>query len=110
MKTWPKSDLQEATSDLEIERQGHKTVAFVALPIYTHIPNLKDLTKIFFKLSRPKRKSLWWQLEHTESYVSPCESQIQKKYTENINNSVSVCSKETLGPLHNNTLAQYPYV
>ena len=25
-----------------------------ALPIYTHIPNLKVLTKIFFKLSRPK--------------------------------------------------------
>ena len=43
-----------ATSDLEIEGQGHKTIAFVALPIYTHIPNLKVLTKIFFKLSRPK--------------------------------------------------------
>ena len=43
-----------ATSDLEIEGQGHKTIAFVALPIYTHIPNLKALTKIFFKLSRPK--------------------------------------------------------
>ena len=54
MKKWPKSDLQEATSDLEIEGQGHKTIAFVALPIYTHIPNLKVLTKIFFKLSRPK--------------------------------------------------------
>ena len=27
---------------------------FVELPIYTHIPNLKVLTKIFFKLSRPK--------------------------------------------------------
>ena len=26
----------------------------MALPIYTHIPNLKVLTKIFFKLSRPK--------------------------------------------------------
>ena len=26
----------------------------MALPIYTHIPNLKFLTKIFFKLSRPK--------------------------------------------------------
>ena len=26
----------------------------MALPIYTHIPNLKGLTKIFFKLSRPK--------------------------------------------------------
>ena len=48
MKKWP------ATSDLEIEGQGHKTIAFVALPIYTHIPNLKGLTKIFFKLSRPK--------------------------------------------------------
>ena len=43
-----------ATSDREIEGQGHKTIAFVALPIYTHIPNLKVLTKIFFKLSRPK--------------------------------------------------------
>ena len=43
-----------ATSDLEIEGQGHKTIAFVVLPIYTHIPNLKVLTKIFFKLSRPK--------------------------------------------------------
>ena len=43
-----------ATSDLEIEGQGHKTIAFVALPIYTYIPNLKVLTKIFFKLSRPK--------------------------------------------------------
>ena len=38
----------------KIEGQGHKTPAFVALPIYTHIPNLKGLTKIFFKLSRPK--------------------------------------------------------
>ena len=27
---------------------------FVALPIYIHIPNLKGLTKIFFKLSRHK--------------------------------------------------------
>ena len=26
----------------------------MALPIYTHIPNLEGLTKIFFKLSRPK--------------------------------------------------------
>ena len=43
-----------ATSDLEIEGQGQKTIAFVALPIYTHIPNLKGLTKIFFKLSHPK--------------------------------------------------------
>ena len=51
---WPKSDLYEATSDLEIEGQGHKTIVFVALPIYTHIPNLKGLTKIFFKLSRLK--------------------------------------------------------
>ena len=41
-------------SDLEIEGQGHKTIAFVALPIYTHIPNLKGLTKIVFKLLRPK--------------------------------------------------------
>ena len=54
MKKWPKSDLLEATSDLEIEGQGQKTLAFVALPIYTHIPNLKVLTKIFFTLSRPK--------------------------------------------------------
>ena len=60
MRTGPKcekmakTDLQEATSDLEIEGQGHKTIAFVALPIYTHIPNLKSLTKILFKLSRPK--------------------------------------------------------
>ena len=38
-----------ATSDLEIEGQGHKTIAFVALPIYTHILNLKVLTKIFPK-------------------------------------------------------------
>ena len=38
----------------KIEDQGHKTIVFVALPIYTHIPNLKGLTKIFFKLSRPK--------------------------------------------------------
>ena len=44
----------EATSDLEIEGQGHKTIAFMALPIYTHIPNLKGLTKILFKLSRRK--------------------------------------------------------
>ena len=42
------------TSDLEIEGQGHKTIAFVALPISTHIPNLKVLTKLFFKLSCPK--------------------------------------------------------
>ena len=42
------------TSDLEIEGQGHKTIAFVALPISTHISNLKVLTKFFFKLSRPK--------------------------------------------------------
>ena len=42
---WPKSGLQEATSDLEIEGQGHKTIAFVALPIYTHIPNLKGLIR-----------------------------------------------------------------
>ena len=26
----------------------------MALPIYTHLLNLKGLTKIFFKLSRPK--------------------------------------------------------
>ena len=30
----------------ESEGQGHKTIAFMALPIYTHIPNLKGLTKI----------------------------------------------------------------
>ena len=30
------------------------TKQFMALSIYTHIPNLKVLTKIFFKLSRPK--------------------------------------------------------
>ena len=42
------------TSDLENEGQGHKTIAFVALPISTHIPNLKVVTKLFFKLSRPK--------------------------------------------------------
>ena len=47
VKKWPKSDLSEATSDFEIEGQGHKTIAFVVLPIYTHIPNLKGLTKIF---------------------------------------------------------------
>ena len=41
-------------SDLEIEGQGHKTIALVTLPIYTHIPNLKGLAKIFFKLSRLK--------------------------------------------------------
>ena len=45
-----KPDLQEATSDLEIEGQGHKTIAFMTLPIYTHITNLK----IFFNLSRLK--------------------------------------------------------
>ena len=44
----------EATTDLEIKGQGHKTIALVALPIYTYIPNLKVPTKIFFKLSRPK--------------------------------------------------------
>ena len=44
----------EETSHLDIEDQGHKTIAFVALPIYTHIPKLKGLTKTFFKLSRPK--------------------------------------------------------
>ena len=59
MRNGPKCEkiaknLEEATSDLEIEGQGHKTIAFVALPIYTHIPNLKGLTKIFFKLSRQK--------------------------------------------------------
>ena len=27
---------------------------FMELPIYTHIPNLKGLTEIFFKLSHPK--------------------------------------------------------
>ena len=43
-----------STSDLEIECQGHKTIAFVALPIFTYIPNLKGPTKIFFKLSRLK--------------------------------------------------------
>ena len=42
------------TSDLEIEGQSHKTIAFVALSIYTHILNLKGLAKIFFKLSCPK--------------------------------------------------------
>ena len=54
MKKWPKSDLQEATRDLEIVGQGHKTIAFMALPIYSHIPNLTGQTKIFLKLSRPK--------------------------------------------------------
>ena len=54
MEKWPKSDLKEATRDLEIEGQGHKAIAFVTLPIYTHIPNLKGLTIIFFKLARPK--------------------------------------------------------
>ena len=67
MKKWQKSDLKEATSDLEIEGQGHKTIALVALSIYTHIPNLKGLTKIFFKFSRPERKSLRWQRDRTES-------------------------------------------
>ena len=37
--------------DLEIEGQGHKTIPFVALPIYTHIPNLKGLTKIILVAS-----------------------------------------------------------
>ena len=46
--------MKEATNDLEIEGQGHKTTAFVALPIYTHTQNLEGLTKIFFKLSRLK--------------------------------------------------------
>ena len=61
MRTGPKCEkngqnltFKEATSDLEIEGQGHKTMGFVALPIYTHIPYFKGLTKIFFKLSRPK--------------------------------------------------------
>ena len=62
---WPKCDLQQVTSDLEIEGQGHKTIAFVALPIYTHIPNLKGLTKIFLKLSHPK--SLRRRYDRTES-------------------------------------------
>ena len=53
MRTRPKCE-KMATSDLEIEGQGHKTIAFVALSICTHIPNLKGQTKIFFKLSRPK--------------------------------------------------------
>ena len=39
---------------LKFEGQGHKTTLFMALPIYTHIPNLKGLTKIFCKLSCPK--------------------------------------------------------
>ena len=46
---WPKFDLYEATSDLEIEGLRHKTIAFMALPIYTHIPNLKVLTKICYR-------------------------------------------------------------
>ena len=37
--------LQRTYSDLEIEGQSHKTIVFVALPIYTYIPNLKGLTK-----------------------------------------------------------------
>ena len=48
----------QAPGDLEIEGQGHKTIAFVALPIYTHTPNLKGLTKIFFKLSIRVRKEI----------------------------------------------------
>ena len=44
--------------EIEIEGQAHKTIAFVALPIYTHIPNLKGLTKIFLKLSRPKKMKM----------------------------------------------------
>ena len=39
---------------LRLKVKVTKTIAFVALPIYTHIPNLKVLTKIFFKLLRPK--------------------------------------------------------
>ena len=42
-----KNDQNLTTSDLEIEGQGHKTIVFVALPIYTHIPNLKGPTKTF---------------------------------------------------------------
>ena len=39
---------------LKLKVKVTKTIAFMALPIFTHIPNLKGLTKIFFKLSRPK--------------------------------------------------------
>ena len=42
------------TFNEELQGQISACLAFVALPIYTHIPNLKVLTKIFFKLSRPK--------------------------------------------------------
>ena len=56
MKKWPKSDLEEVTSDLEIEDQGHKTIAFMEMPIYTHIPNLKGLTK--YLLSYRVRKEI----------------------------------------------------
>ena len=58
MRTGPKCEkngqnltFKEATSDLEIEGQGHQTIVIVALSISTHIPNLKVL---FFKLSCPK--------------------------------------------------------
>ena len=40
----------------KIEGQGHKTIAFVALPIYTQVSNLNGLTKIF--LSYHVRKEI----------------------------------------------------
>ena len=41
---------------LKLKVKVTKPIGFVALTIYmyTHIPNLNGLTKIFFKLSRPK--------------------------------------------------------
>ena len=41
-------------TDLLVEGEGHKTIGFQTLPISTHIPSLKALVKIFFKLSRRK--------------------------------------------------------
>ena len=54
------------TFDLEIEGQGHKTIVFMTLPIYTHIINLKGLNKIF-KVIASERKSLRRRRDPTET-------------------------------------------
>ena len=57
MRTGPKCEKMAQTCYLEIEGQGHKTIAFVALPIYSHIPNLKGLTKYFLSYRVRKENS-----------------------------------------------------
>ena len=45
-------------TDQLVEGEGHKTIGFQVLPIYTHIPNVKALIKIFFELSHLKGKKI----------------------------------------------------